>query len=68
MNLPPVLCDAPHTYLYCNDGKKRSQAQIWKSVVISLFQIHQRFIKNDRPSLLCPHCHYALSVWKQRLR
>ena len=58
------LCDAPHTYLYCNDGKKRSQLKC--KVCGHLFQIHQRFIKNDRPSLLCPHCHYALSVWKQR--
>jgi putative transposase len=59
-----LCCQAPHDYLYFNDGKKRSQIRC--KVCGHLFQITHRF-RNDRKSkLFCPHCGLALFRWKSQ--
>jgi transposase-like protein len=58
------LCNAPHPYIYYNDGKKRSQLKC--KVCGHLFQLNQRFRKNDKSKYFCPYCHYALFKWKHR--
>ena len=55
-------CGAPSTYLYFNDGKKRSQ--ILCKVCSHLFQVQQRFRTNRKSKLFCPHCGLALFLWK----
>jgi transposase-like protein len=57
-------CNAPHNYLYFNDGKKRSQIKC--KVCGHLFQMEQRFRKNDKSKYFCPYCHGALFRWKDR--
>jgi len=58
------VCNAPHTYLYFNDGKKKSQLKC--KVCNNLFQVEQRFRKNDKSKYFCPYCNYALFRWKDR--
>jgi len=58
------ICNAPHIYIYYNDGKKRSQLKC--KVCGHLFQLNQRFRKNDKSKYFCPYCHYALFKWKIR--
>lgn len=53
-------CNAPHTYLYYNDGKKRSQ--LLCKVCGELFQAQRRFQKKSR--YYCPYCLHALFAWK----
>jgi len=56
-------CDAPHEYLYYNDGKRREQ--ILCKVCGAVFQLNKRF----RPSTTtywCPHCEHALYRWKEQ--
>lgn len=55
-------CDAPHDYLYYNDGKERSQ--LLCKVCSSLFQAHKRFQRKTK--YYCPYCHHALFQWKQK--
>jgi putative transposase len=57
-------CDAPHDYLYYNDGKKRSQ--LLCKVCSLLFQLEKRFRKDPKTTYYCPYCHHALFTWKQR--
>lgn len=58
------LCNAPHAYLYYNDGTKRTQLKC--KVCGHLFQLNQRYRKNNISRFFCPYCHYALFTWKQR--
>ncbi|MCL6579868.1 MAG: DDE-type integrase/transposase/recombinase [Candidatus Bathyarchaeota archaeon] len=58
------LCNAPHDYIYYNDGNKRSQLKC--KLCNHLFQLNQRFRKNDKSKYFCPYCHHALFKWKQR--
>jgi transposase-like protein len=59
-----LCCNAPHYYLYFNDGKKRSQIKC--KVCGHLFQVHHR-IRNQRKSKqFCPYCGLALFRWKVR--
>ena len=58
------LCNAPHIYIYYNDGNKRSQLRC--KVCNHLFQLNQRFRKNDKSKYFCPYCHHALFKWKER--
>lgn len=58
------LCNAPHIYIYYNDGNKRTQLKC--KVCGHLFQLNQRFRKNDKSKFFCPYCHCALFRWKQR--
>jgi transposase-like protein/Zn finger protein HypA/HybF involved in hydrogenase expression len=57
-------CNAPHEYIYYNDGKKMSQLKC--KVCNHLFQLNQRFRKNSITKYYCPYCHYALFTWKVR--
>lgn len=58
------VCNAPHEYLYFNDGKKKSQLQC--KVCNHLFQLEQRFRKNEKSKYFCPYCNHALFRWKDR--
>jgi len=56
-------CEAPHQYIYFNDGKKKTQ--LICKVCKQTFKIHKRFKKNRKDiELYCPHCHYKLYEWK----
>jgi len=55
-------CDAPHTYIYFNDGRKHSQLKC--KVCGDVFQIHIRFRKPLK--YFCPYCQGALFTWKVR--
>jgi transposase-like protein/transcription elongation factor Elf1 len=55
-------CNAPHTYLYYNDGKKRSQ--LLCKICGELFQAGRRFQKKTK--YYCPYCLHALFTWKVR--
>ena len=57
-----LCCGAPSSYLYFNDGKKRSQ--ILCKVCSHLFQLQQRFKNNRKSKLFCPYCGLALFRWK----
>lgn len=57
-------CNAPHIYLYYNDGKKRSQ--ILCKVCSYLFQMERRFRKGKKTKYYCPYCQHALYQWKQK--
>jgi putative transposase len=56
-------CQAPHTYLYYNDGKKRSQ--LLCKVCGQWFQQKKRF-RQGKTKYYCPYCQHALFTWKQR--
>lgn len=58
------VCNAPQEYLYFNDGKKKSQLRC--KVCSHLFQIEQRFRKNDKSKYFCPYCNHVLFRWKNR--
>lgn len=67
-NCPPELtrcpcCNAPHEYIYYNDGRKRTQLKC--KVCHNLFQLHKRF--QNPPKYLCPYCYKPLFTWKQQL-
>jgi len=55
-------CNAPHEYLYYNDGKKRSQ--LLCKVCNELFQAGRRIQRKTR--YWCPYCLHALFAWKQK--
>jgi len=55
-------CHAPSTYLYYNDGKKRSQ--LLCKVCGELFQAGRRFQRKTK--YWCPYCLHALFAWKQK--
>ena len=59
-----ACCNAPHRYLYYNDGLKRTQLRC--KVCHALFQVSQRFQKGKKTKYYCPYCHHALFTWKQR--
>jgi len=58
------ICNAPHIYIYYNDGNKRTQLKC--KVCNHLFQLNQRFRKNDKSKYFCPYCHHTLFKWKER--
>ena len=55
-------CNAPHQYIYFNDGKKRSQLKC--KVCQKTFQVKPQF-KKDKSKYYCPYCNRALFLWKQ---
>jgi len=55
-------CGAPSSYLYFNDGEKRSQVRC--KVCSFLFQIHPRH--RLKAHYFCPHCNHSLYLWKVR--
>jgi len=57
-----ACCGAPHTFLYYNDGKKRSQ--LLCKVCGTFFQSQRRF--QQKTKYYCPYCHHALFQWKQK--
>jgi len=56
------ICSAPAQYLYYNDGKKRRQIKC--KVCGALSQVHIRH--RIKAKYFCPHCGYALYLWKKR--
>jgi hypothetical protein len=58
-----LSCQAPHAYLYYNDGKKRSQ--LLCKVCGERFQQEKRF-RPANTKYYCPYCQHALFTWKQR--
>lgn len=63
-NITCPHCNAPHIYIYYNDGKKRTQ--LLCKVCNTLFQLHKKIRKGNQSKYFCPHCHHALFQWKQR--
>ena len=59
-----ACCNAPHRYLYYNDGIKRTQLRC--KVCHALFQANKRFQKGKKTRYYCPYCHHALFTWKQK--
>lgn len=57
-------CSAPHIYLSYNDGKKRSQVRC--KVCSTLFQKDKRRRVARKAKHFCPHCAWALYIWKER--
>jgi transposase-like protein len=55
-----LSCQAPSEYLYFNDGSKRTQ--LLCKVCHGLFQLQRRYKK---AKYYCPHCGWALLLWKQ---
>lgn len=55
-------CQAPHVFIYFNDGKKRTQLKC--KVCSNTFQLHKRF--RNKVKYFCPYCLKALFTWKQR--
>ena len=58
-----VECDAPHIYLYYNDGKKRTQLRC--KVCWALFTISKRHRHRNKTKYWCPYCEHALYKWKE---
>jgi transposase-like protein len=56
-------CQAPHAYLYYNDGKQRSQ--LLCKICGELFQQEKRF-RQGQTKYYCPYCQHALFTWKQK--
>jgi putative transposase len=56
-------CGAPSRYLSINDGKKGNQVRC--KICEKLSPSH-RVRRNSKHELYCPHCGYALGLWKQR--
>ncbi len=57
-------CNAPHIYIYYNDGKKKTQ--LLCKVCNNLFQINKILRKDDKTKYYCTHCNYALFILKVR--
>ena len=55
-------CNAPHQYLYFNNGKKRSQL---KCKVCEVTFNPERDLTRKTAVFKCPHCNSALYFWKQ---
>ncbi len=54
-------CNAPHSYIYFNDGNKRTQ--LICKVCSTTFQLNKRF--RSKTKYYCPYCKYALFKWKE---
>ncbi len=65
LKLPPNCrcehCNAPHDYLYLNDGRKGNQIRC--KICKKLSPTH-RVRKESLAKYWCPHCGYALGKWK----
>jgi len=59
------FCNAPHTYLYYNNGKARSQLRC--KVCKSNFNADNRFKRALKAKYYCPYCQFALYRWKTML-
>ena len=58
-------CNAPHQYLYYNDGKRCSQ--ILCKICASLFQANHQSQRALKAKYFCPYCQHALFRWKTLL-
>lgn len=58
------ICEAPHDYIYYNDGKKRTQLKC--KVCDTKFQLNKRYQASKPNGLFCPYCGNALYKWKQQ--
>jgi putative transposase len=59
------FCNAPHQYLYYNDGKLRTQLRC--KVCSSVFQADNRSQRALKAKYFCPYCQHALFRWKTLL-
>ena len=57
------FCNAPHKYIYYNNGKRKSQLKC--KVCGNTFRIDGKY-RESKTEYYCPYCHYALFKWKQR--
>jgi putative transposase len=57
------LCNAPHSYLYLNNGKIKSQLKC--KVCNSTFRIDGKY-RETKSKYFCPYCNYSLFVWKRQ--
>jgi len=55
-------CNAPHEFIYFNDGKKRKQLKC--KICLNTFQLNRR--NKNRVKYYCPYCQKPLFVWKKR--
>ena len=55
-------CNAPHKYIYFNDGKIRTQLKC--KICSNTFQLKPRF--KHKVKYLCPYCNKSLFLWKER--
>jgi putative transposase len=55
-------CNAPHQYIYFNDGKKRSQ--LLCKVCNQRFQLLKP-LRKSKTQYYCPYCNHALFLWKK---
>lgn len=53
-------CNAPHTFIYFNNGSKKSQ---FKCKICS--NTFTKEVIPEKTKYFCPHCGYALFLWKQ---
>jgi transposase-like protein len=55
------FCNAPHSFIYMNNGKHKSQylCKVCKKTFKSITRYQ------DKNKLLCPYCNYTLYKWKQ---
>jgi transposase-like protein/predicted RNA-binding Zn-ribbon protein involved in translation (DUF1610 family) len=66
--IPPAYCTcekcgAPSRYLYINDGKKASQV---RCKICNSLSVTNRTRRESQAKYYCPHCGYALFIWKIR--
>lgn len=56
------FCNAPHTYLYYNNGKIKTQLRC--KACKSVFQADNRFKRALKAKYFCPYCQNSLFRWK----
>jgi len=56
------FCNAPHIYLYCNNGKKKSQMKC----KVCLHTSHLKGKHKRKCNFFCPYCSHALFTWKRK--
>ncbi len=57
-------CNAPHQYLYYNNGIKKSQ--LLCKVCNKVFPVERKFRNCQKAKFFCPYCGCALFRWKSR--
>jgi putative transposase len=57
-------CNAPHRYIYYNNGKKKTQLKC--KVCEQPFQLNKP-LRPSKTTYYCPHCGHALYQWKKHL-
>lgn len=55
-------CNAPHSFIYYNNGKLKSQLKC--KICTGTFRIDGKF-RESKSKYFCPYCNYALFIWKR---